>query len=154
MTLSEAFALTSFALFSLSDLRTRLVPGIEWFFVGSILLTLPASPIQTGLMVLAAGWGLFRNRTGLLALPLLFYPPAWPVLLTGYGHRRGLVGRADLLAIAGLACLLPFPAVLISLFGLEAWRRIWLRRRSGPIPALPGLLLGLLAYLTLRLALA
>ena len=32
MTISEAFALTSFALFSVSDLRTRLVPGIEWFF--------------------------------------------------------------------------------------------------------------------------
>ena len=29
MTISEAFALTSFALFSVSDLRTRLVPGIE-----------------------------------------------------------------------------------------------------------------------------
>ncbi|RPJ40686.1 MAG: hypothetical protein EHM21_14295 [Chloroflexi bacterium] len=154
MTLSEAFALTSFALFSISDLRTRLVPGIEWFFTGAILLTLPASPIQTGLVVLAASWGLLRNRSGLLALPLFFYSAAWPVLLTGYGHRRGLVGRADLLAIAGLACLLPFPAVLLSLFGLEAWRRSWLRRKSGPIPALPGLLLGLLAYLSLRLMLS
>jgi hypothetical protein len=93
MTLSEAFALTSFTLFSISDLRTRLVPGIEWFFAGAILLTLPASPIQTGLVVLAAGWGLFRNRSGLLALPLLFYPPTWPVLLTGYGHRRGWLGE-------------------------------------------------------------
>lgn len=153
MTLSEAFALTSFALFSVSDLRTRLVPGIEWFFAGAILLTLPASPVQTGLVVLATGWGLFRGGSGFLALPLLFYPPAWPVLLTGYGHRRGLVGRADLLAIAGLACLLPLPAVLLSLFGLEAWRRLWLRRKAGPIPALPGLLLGLLAYLALRLLL-
>jgi hypothetical protein len=154
MTLSEAFALTSFALFSLSDLRTRLVPGIEGFFIGAILIALPASPIQTGLVVLAAGWGVLHSSSGFLILPLLFFPPAWPVLLTGYGHRRGLVGRADLLAIAGLACLLPFPAVLISLFGLEAWRRLWLRRKSGPIPALPGLLLGLLAYLTLRLVLA
>jgi hypothetical protein len=154
MSLSEAFALTSFTLFSISDLRTRLVPGIEWFFAGAILLTLPSSPIQTGLVMLAAAWGLFRNRSGLMALPLLFYPPAWPVLLTGYGHRRGLIGRADLLAIAGLACLLPFPAILISLFGLEAWRRLWLRRKSGPIPALPGLLLGLLAYLSLRLVFA
>jgi hypothetical protein len=151
MTLSEAFALTSFALFSLSDLRTRLVPGIEWFFVGAILLTLPASPIQTGLVVLSAAWGLFRNRSGLLALPLLFYPPAWPVLLTGYGHRRGLVGRADLLAIAGLACLLPFQAVLFSLFGLEAWRRFWIRRQKGYIPALPGLFLGMVIYVGLKM---
>jgi len=151
MTLSEAFALTSFALFSVSDLRTRLVPGIEWFFAGAILLTLPASPVQTGLVVLATGWGLFRNGSGFLALPLLFYPPAWPVLLTGYGHRRGLVGRADLLAIAGLACLLPLPAVLLSLLGLEAWRRIWIRRQKGNIPALPGLFLGLVFYIGLKM---
>jgi len=153
MTLPEVFILASFALFSYSDLRTRLVPGIEWFFSGAILLTLPSTPLQTGLVVLATGWGLFRNSPGIYALPVLFQPSAWPVLLVAYGHRRGLVGRADLLAIAGLACLLPLPAVLLSLFGLEAWRRVWLRRNPGPIPALPGLLLGLLTYLFLRLLL-
>lgn len=151
MSLSEAFALTSFALFSISDLRTRLVPGIEWFFAGAILLTLPSSPIQTGLVVLAAAWGLIRNKSGFLALPLLFYPPTWPVLLTGYGHRRGLIGRADLLSIAGLACLLPIQAVLFSLFGLEAWRRFWIRRQNGAIPALPGLFLGMVIYIGLKM---
>ncbi|MBI5933857.1 MAG: hypothetical protein HY867_09130 [Chloroflexi bacterium] len=151
MSLSESFALVSFALFSFADLRYRLVPGIELFLLGTILLTFPSDPLQSGLILLACGWGVFRNLSGWLAIPLLFYPPAWPVLLTGYGYRKGLIGRADLLAIAGLACLFPLPAVLLSLLGLELWRRVWVRRRSGSIPALPGMLLGLSVFLLLRL---
>ncbi|MCQ3935728.1 MAG: hypothetical protein DPW18_01650 [Chloroflexi bacterium] len=151
MTLTESFALASFTLFSLADLRYRLVPGIELFFLGTILLTLPATPIQTGIVLLACGWGLFRNISGWFALPLLFFPPTWPVLLTGYGYRKGLIGRADLLAISGLACLFPLPAVILSLLGLEVWRRIWIRRQTGSIPALPGMLLGLLLFLLFRI---
>jgi len=151
MSLSESFALVSFTLFSFADLRYRLVPGIEWFLLGTILLTFPSNPLQSGLILLACGWGVLRNLSGWLALPLLFYPPAWPVLLTGYGYRKGLIGRADLLAIVGLASLFPLPAVLLSLLGLEIWRRIWVRRQSGSIPALPGMLLGLLVFLLFRL---
>jgi hypothetical protein len=150
MTLNESFALVSFMLFSVADLRYRLVPGIELFWLGAILLTLPTQPIPTGLILLACGWGLLRNISGWYSLPLLFFPPAWPVLLTAYRFRRGLIGRADLLAISGLACLFPLPAVLLSLFGLELWRRFWIRRQAGPTPALPGLLLGLLVYLALK----
>ena len=153
MTLAESFALASFTLFSFADLRYRLVPGIELFFLGTILITLPSSTIQTGIIILACAWGIFRNLSGWFALPLLFYPPAWPVLLTGYGYRKGLIGRADLLAISGLACLFPLSAVLLAIFGLEIWRRFWIRRQTGSIPALPGLLLGLLAFLLLRLVL-
>ena len=151
MTLTETFALASFTLFSVADLRYRLVPGIEIFLLGTVLLTLPATPIQTGIVLLACGWGVFRNLSGWFALPLLFYPPAWPVLLTAYGYRKGMIGRADLLAISSLACLFPLPAVLLSLLGLEAWRRVWIRRQTGSIPALPGLLLGLLSFLLFRL---
>jgi len=153
MTLTESFALVSFMLFSFADLRYRLVPGIEIFLLGTVLLTLPMNPIQTGLVLLACVWGLFSKVPGFLSLPLLFYPPAWPVLLTGYGYRRGLIGRADLLAVSGLACLFPLPAVLLSLLGLEVWRRIWIRRQSGSIPALPGMLLGLLLFLLFRIIL-
>jgi hypothetical protein len=151
MTLTETFALVSFSLFSYADLRYRLVPGIEVFLFGTILLTFPASPIQTGIVLLACLWGIFRNLSGWFAIPLLFYPPVWPVLFTGYGYRKSIIGRADLLAISGLACLFPLPAVLLSLLGLELWRRLWVRRQHGDIPALPGLLLGLIVYLLLRL---
>jgi len=150
MTLAETFALVSFSLFSYSDLRYRLVPGIEAFLLGTILLTLPITPIQTGIILLACGWSIFRNLSGWLALPLLFYPPVWPVLLTGYGYRKGIVGKADLLAISGLACLFPLSAVLLSLLGLEVWRRFWVQRHSGVVPALPGLFLGFLIYIAFR----
>ena len=151
MTLAETFALVSFSIFSYADLRYRLVPGIEVFLLGTILLTFPATPIQTGIVFLACLWSIFRNLSGWFAIPLLFYPPVWPVLFTGYGYRKGIIGRADLLAISGLACLFPLPAVLLSLLGLELWRRLWVRRQHGEIPALPGLLLGLIVYLLLRL---
>ena len=151
MTLTETFALVSFSLFSYADLRYRLVPGIEVFLLGTILLTFPATPIQTGIVLMACLWGVFRNLSGWFAIPLLFYPPVWPVLFTGYGYRKSIIGRADLLAISGLACLFPLPAVLLSLLGLELWRRPWVRRQHGDIPALPGLLLGLIVYLLLRL---
>ena len=151
MTLTETFALVSFSLFSYADLRYRLVPGIEVFLLGTILLALPITPLQTGIVLLACLWGIFRNLSGWFAVPMLFYPPVWPVLLTGYGYRKAIIGRADLLAISGLACLFPLPAVLLSLFGLEVWRRFWVRRQHGDIPALPGLLIGLIVYLLLRL---
>ena len=151
MTLTETFALVSFSLFSFADLRYRLVPGIEFFLIGTILLTLPVAPLQTGIVILACGWGMLRNIPGWIALSLLFYPAVWPVLLTGYGYRRGIIGRADLLAISGLACLFPLSAVLLSLIGLELWRRYWIRRKMGLVPALPGLLLGLLFHIFVRL---
>jgi len=151
MTIAETFALVSFSIFSYADLRYRLVPGIEVFLFGTILLTFPATPIQTGIVLFACLWSIFRNLSGWFAIPLLFYPPVWPVLFTGYGYRKSIIGRADLLAISGLACLFPLPAVLLSLLGLELWRRLWIRRQQGNIPALPGLLLGLIVYLLLRL---
>ena len=147
MTLTETFALVSFSLFSYADLRYRLVPGIEVFLLGTILLTFPATPIQTGIVLLACLWGVFRNLSGWFAIPLLFYPPVWPVLFTGYGYRKSIIGRADLLAISGLACLFHLQAVLLSMFGLELWRRFWVRRQTGSIPALPGMFVGLLIYI-------
>jgi len=151
MTLTEIFALVSFSIFSYADLRYRLVPGIEVFLLGTILLSFPITPLQTGIVLLACLWSIFRKLTGWLAFPLLFYPPVWTVLLTGYGYRKGIIGRADLLAISGLACLFPMSAVLSSLVGLELWRRFWIRRRTGSIPALPGMLLGLMIYLSMRI---
>ena len=150
MTLTETFALVSFSLFSYADLRYRLVPGIEAFLIGTILLTIPITPLQTTIILLACLWGIFRNLSGWFVLPLLFFPPVWPVLLTGYGYRKGIIGRADLLAISGLACLFPLPAVLLSLFGLELWRRFWVRRQAGSIPALPGMFVGLVFYILME----
>mgnify|MGYP000227013067 CR=1 FL=1 len=153
LALPEYFAVTALALFSFADLRTRLVPGIEVFFLASVLISAPTHPLTTILVVLAFAWGWLSSIPGGLVLPLLFLPSTWPVLLAGFGVRQGVVGRADLLAIAGLACLFPWPALVLAMLGLEAWRRFWRWRQGGPVPAIPGLLLGILAYLLVKLAL-
>jgi hypothetical protein len=150
-TTAEYFVVTSLALFSFSDLRCRVVPGIEAFFLAAVLIAVPGSPLNTALVVIACAWGWLEQMPGFISIPLLFYPPAWPVLLTGFGVRHGMIGRADLLAVAGLACLFPWTALVMAMLSLELWRRFWVKRQVGPVPALPGLLLGILAYLLLRL---
>ncbi len=153
LALPEYFAVTALTLFSLAELRTRLVPGIEVFFLASVLISAPAHPLTTTLVVLACAWGWLNSIPGWLVFPLLFLPSTWPVLLTGFGVRQGVVGSADLLAIAGLACLFPWPALVLAMLGLEIWRRFWHKRQAGPVPAIPGLLLGILAYLLVKLVL-
>jgi len=142
--------LVPLALFSLFDLRYRLSPGIGVFFLGAVLLAAPADPLRAGAAVLATAWGLCA-APGVLALPLLFHPSSWAVLFTGYGVRRSVVGRADLFAIGGIAVLYPWPATLLALVGVELCRRWWRLRHDGPAPAIPGMFLGVSAYLVSRL---
>lgn len=142
------FWLLSFALFSFADLRYRLVPAIEIFFLASLFVAAPASFPQVLAIILAVAWGVFSSFPGFLVVPALFFPPAWVLLLTGFGVRRGLIGRADLLALAGIASLFPWTAVVLSVLGVEVWRRWWRKRypNDGLSPALPGMLLGLSVF--------
>lgn len=142
------FWLLSFALFSFADLRYRLVPAIEIFFLASLFVAGPASFPQVLAIILAVAWGVFSSFPGFLVVPALFFPPAWVLLLTGFGVRRGLIGRADLLALAGIASLFPWTAVVLSVLGVEVWRRWWRKRypNDGLSPALPGMLLGLSVF--------
>ena len=142
--------LVPLALFSLYDLRYRLAPGIGFFFLGAVLLAAPGDPLRAGAAVLATAWGLFAAPGG-LALPLLFHPSSWVALLTGYGVQMGVVGRADLFAMGGIAALYPWPATVLALIGVELWRRWWRVRYGGPAPAIPGMFLGVLVYLVSRL---
>ena len=150
ITLVEFLLVTSLALFSFSDLRYRLASGIEAFFLATVLIAVPASPWNTALVVIACAWGCLEQIPGFISFPILFYPPAWPVLLTGFGVRHDMIGRGDLLAVAGLACIFPWTALVMAMLALELWRRFWVSRQPGPVPALPGLLFGILAYLFLR----
>jgi len=142
------FWLLSFALFSFADLRYRLVPAIEIFFLASLFMAAPASLPQVFAIVLVVTWGIFDSFPGFLVIPALFFPPAWLLLLTGFGVRRGLVGRADLLALAGIASLFPWTALVLSVLGVELWRRWWRKRypSDGLSPAFPGMLLGLSVF--------
>ena len=154
MTSIQTISLISFAVFSIVDLRTRLVPFIEAFFVIAVFFAFPEDKLHVTVLVLAVVWGLFRRIPARFALPFLFYPLSWPALLVGFGVRKQMIGRADLFAVAMIGFLFPFPAVIMSLLGFEFWRRWWMRRGNyGLIPALPGLFLGLVAYSLFQLSL-
>ena len=158
---NEIFSLASLGIFSLADLRYRTVPAAEIFFLGSVLLALRSNvstalntspnPLAVGIIVLAVAWGILR-WPGWMAWPLLLYPPAWIVLLTGFGVRQGVIGKSDLWVLGSLACLLPWPALILVVLGVESWRR-WLRWRgkSGMLPAIPGMFLGMAAYVLLKI---
>ena len=141
--------LVSFTLYSLVDLRTRCVPAIEAFFIAAALLAAQMNPLNTILVVMAVAWGL-RPWPNWIIWLLLLSPANWPVLLMGFGVRQSVVGKADLLAAGALACVFPWPALVLSFIGLELWRRWWVTRQSGPVPALPGMMLGLGVYVVLQ----
>ena len=147
MTIIQTFSLISFAVFSLVDLRTRVVPLIEVFFALAMFVAFPENKLHVTVLLLAVLWGLFPHIPARLMLPFLFYPPAWPAVLIGFGVRKQMVGRADLFALGIIGFLFPLPAVIMSLLGFEFWRRWWVKRGNcGLIPAMPGLFLGLATY--------
>lgn len=140
------YALVSLGWFSLTDLRFRTTPGVEFFFCGAVLLGLFANPLRVGVVVLAVA-GLLGNWRPCVIIPLLFHPSTWMVLLVGTGHRKGYVGGADLLALGGVACLFDWYVPVLALIGVLLWREWWGRRWRGPLPALPGMFLGIFVYL-------
>jgi hypothetical protein len=155
VTVIQTISIISFAIFSIVDLRTRLVPFIESFFVIAVFFAFPQDRLHVTVLVLAVVWGLFRRIPARFALPFLFYPMSWPALLVGFGVRNQMIGRADLFAVAIIGFFFPFAAVIMSLLGFEFWRRWWMRRGNyGLIPALPGLFLGLSAYSLLQISLS
>lgn len=139
-------------MFSLLDLRMRVVPFIEVFFGLAAFVAFPNDRLHVTALILAVIWGVFRCIPSFCLLPFLFYPPSWPTLIIGFGVRKRMIGQADLYALALVGVLFPFPAMITSLLGFEVWRRWWISRGNcGLIPALPGLFLGLAAYNVVQL---
>jgi hypothetical protein len=153
VTAVQAIALFSFAVFSLVDLRIRVVPLIEVFFAIAAYLAFPDNRLHVTVLILAVLWGIFRRIPSFFLVPFLFYPPSWPTLIVGFGVRKQMIGQADLFALSIVGVLFPFSAVIMSLLGFEVWRRWWINRGNcGLIPALPGLFLGLATYSVIQIA--
>lgn len=147
MTFIQTFSVITFALFSIVDLRSRFVPFIDIFFVLTGIYVFADTPWHVLTLAIAVIWGNFQRIPARLALPLVFYPLAWPILLVGFGVRRKMIGKADLFAVGIIGVLFPISAVVAALLGFEFWRRWWVQRgNSGFIPAIPGMFLGLAAH--------
>lgn len=155
VTIIQTVSVFSLALFSLWDLRSRLIPLIDAFFVLVAGWALLEAPLHGAILTAVVLWGIVPGISSRLALLFVFYPAVWPVLLAGFGVRKQMVGRADLLALAIISFAFPFPAVIVSIFGFELWRRWWIRRgKCGLVPALPGLFLGLAVYSLAQIAIS
>jgi hypothetical protein len=148
----EVIYLLIFSLYCIVDLRFRNVGSIWVFFAGALFLSLVQTPIRALFVALAVGWGLSGGLNFIL-VPLFFYPPSWPVLLWGYGYSRSgyppIIGKADLLVMASIACLYPWPATVSCILSFQLWR-LWWRRRfryDTHLPGLPGFLIGLTFYI-------
>ena len=158
MTTEAVLTLASLALFSLADLRYRVVPGAAVFFLASVIFAAPVDPVRVVFVILAVGWGWLRWPS-ILIFPMLFTPSTWAVILTGAGVRRKMVGEADLLILGGLACLFDWQATVMALVGVELWRRWRKWRQAGThyfsdgskVEALPGIWLGIICYWFLTL---
>jgi hypothetical protein len=140
------YTLTSLAWFSLADLRYRTTPGVAFFFWGAVLMGVYTNPLRVGVVVLTVAWVL-GNWSSILMLPLILHPSTWMILLIGTGYRKGRVGGADLLALAGIACLFEWYVSVLALIGMLVWREWWSRRWKGRVPALPGIFLGVFVYI-------
>ena len=150
MTPAAMLSLASLALFSLADLRYRVAPGAAVFFLGAVLLAAPGDPLRGESGCRGGGVGIVWRWPSILIIPALFFPSTWAVSLTSVGVRRGVVGQADLLVLEGLACLFDWPATVCALAGVKVWRWYWRKWKFGPVPALPGILMGFVVYLVLR----
>ncbi len=144
----EVAALLAFLVWSATDLRYRTAPGVEFLFVVALSLTLVEYPLRAGVLSLAVAPSLLPDWPKFLVYVPALYPPAWPVLAVGYGVRRMVFGRADMFALAGIACVYPWYTMALALVGMAVWGRWWIARKvaSGPVPFIPGMMLGLWVY--------
>ena len=147
MSFIQAFSIFAFALFSIVDLRSRFIPFIDLYFALTGLWVFPDKPWYVIVLVIIVIWGLSHRFPVWFALPFVFYPIVWPLLLVSYGVRKQMIGKADLFALGIIGLLFPAAAVIIALFGISFWRKWWVRRgNTGFVPAIPGLFFGLAIY--------
>lgn len=147
----DLYLLSTFAVLSIADLKWRSIPSIEIIFFGAAVVSLADNTWAAAAAILIVLWGALTSVTGWVTLPAWFVPSAWPTLLVAFGVRKRMIGRGDLFAAGAMTCLLPWQGMIISFLTLEVWRRWWLARgHGGPIPALPGLFLGVLAYSVIK----
>lgn len=149
---TEISTLAILVLFTWSDLKYRVVPAIEFFFFGSVLMSVSgADLLRVAVVVMAVAYGILSVIPDALAAVLLFNPVAWPSLLISYGVRRDLFGRADLFAIGGISLIFPLEVTIAAIIGTVIWAKWWLRRgKNFPVPLLPGMFLGVLIGLAFR----
>lgn len=148
--------LVGMLIFSIADIKYRVIPAIEVVFFGVVLLVVRDYDIlQVAIVVLSVLFGVFPRIPKILGIALLFFPYAWPTLLFGYGVRKAIVGKADLYAVGIVSLLFTQDVAIAAVIGgylsIKWWTKAWTQR---PIPLIPGMSLGVLAGLGARWVMA
>jgi len=143
-------------IFSIADLKYRVIPAVEVVFFGVVILTVQDHNVWPVAAVVAAViFGVLPRVPRLLGYVLLFFPSAWPTLLFGYGVRRAIIGKADLYVIGIVSLLFSQDIVIAALVGVFLWIKWWSRSwKPRPIPLVPGMSLGVLVALGTRWVIA
>ena len=89
MTVIQAITLISFAVFSIVDLRTRLVPFIDAFFVIAVFFAFPDNKLHVTVLVLVVVWGLFHRipRAALYHFFFIHCPGPLYLLASEFGNK-------------------------------------------------------------------
>jgi hypothetical protein len=148
--------LAGMLIFSIADIKYRVIPAIEVVFFGVVLLVVrDRDLLHVGIVVLSVLSGVLPRVPKILSMALLFFPYAWPTLLFGVGVRNTIVGRADLYAVGIVSLLFTQDIVIASIIVAWLWIKWWGRKWSQrAVPLVPGMSLGVLIGLATRWAIA
>jgi hypothetical protein len=143
-------------IFSIADLKYRVIPAIDVVFFGVVLLVVRDYDLwQVGSVVLSVLFGVFPRVHAALGMALLFVPFTWPTLLFGYGVRKAIVGKADLYALGIVSLLFTQDIAIAAVVGVYLSIKWWLRAgKQRPVPLMPGMSLGVVVGLGVRWVIA
>ena len=133
---------------ALEDIKYLSTPQLYLYlaFALSVVYSLQhAHYILAAFVILALGW-VYQYLPGLFLLLLVVCPPTWPMIVLGAGRREGMIGEADLLAVATISLISPW-AGWGGLVGLVLFWGVLRERSALWMPAIPGILIGALPFL-------
>lgn len=148
MTAEVFFLFSGLSFQALSDLRWRTAPAAMLFCVAGVVLGFPQNPGRVVAALLLLLWGLGLG-TRWAAYLFLVHPTTLLLMPWGYAARKHTIEFDDLFVLTGLAAALSWPALLLSVLGIEVWRNWWRWRWPAEqrMPMVPGVALGCCVYL-------
>lgn len=148
MTAEVFFLFSGLSFQALADLRWQSAPAAMLFCVGGVAIGFHQDPVRIVAALLLLLWGLGLG-TQWAAYLFLLHPTTLLLMPWGHAARKAKIGLDDLLVLTGLGAALSWPALLLAILGIEAWRNWWRWRWPAEkrFPMMPGVAFGCCVYL-------
>jgi hypothetical protein len=149
----QPILLSGLLLWSIADLKYRVIPLVEIAFFGAVLLAINnGNWVNLISVVLAVTFGSLVWIPNCLGWLFLILPSAWPAFLIGSGVRKQVVGRADLFVMGIISCAFTLDIAVVAFVGMVAWSKWWVKAHveDRHTPLVPGMLLGSLFGIGIR----